>query len=123
MIDADINNAIKHYNNWLADKTRPEPSDTDTTFFILDIDIFKIINDTSGHARGDSVLTQVSDVLKNHIHKDDYLVRRGGEEFLIVICHESRIQAPLLAEKNRLAFAEHKFTIDQDTTITRTCSI
>lgn len=52
---------------------------------VLDLDRFKCINDSMGHARGDEVLVAVSRVLKNVTHEDDVVVRWGGEEFLIVI--------------------------------------
>lgn len=52
---------------------------------ILDIDKFKLINDTYGHMIGDEVLKAVADILKNKIDKDAFLCRWGGEEFVIIL--------------------------------------
>ena len=52
-------------------------------FFILDIDRFKLINDTYGHCIGDEAIKMVSKALKHCIGKDDVLMRLGGDEFAI----------------------------------------
>ena len=52
---------------------------------VLDIDHFKSINDTLGHAGGDLVLQQVVDVCRNSLRESDYIGRIGGEEFAIVL--------------------------------------
>ncbi|NPA87663.1 MAG: diguanylate cyclase [Epsilonproteobacteria bacterium] len=53
-------------------------------FIVLDIDDFKHINDTKGHLVGDIVLQIISEVIKEHLRKEDLFFRWGGEEFLIV---------------------------------------
>jgi len=52
---------------------------------IADIDFFKDINDQYGHNAGDEILKQVVDSLRNNIRDGDYLIRWGGEEFLLVL--------------------------------------
>jgi diguanylate cyclase (GGDEF)-like protein len=54
-------------------------------FVLLDIDHFKSVNDTYGHAAGDRVLEQLGQVLLELVRKGDYVVRWGGEEFLLVL--------------------------------------
>ena len=55
------------------------------SFFIMDIDFFKQYNDTYGHQKGDKVLIQVADCIKNSLHRaDDLSFRLGGEEFGVV---------------------------------------
>ena len=57
-------------------------SDLYLTFFILDIDHFKLYNDEYGHYQGDDVLKQVATAVHNYIkHQDDLVFRLGGEEF------------------------------------------
>lgn len=68
---------------------------------LLDVDDFKKVNDTMGHAAGDDVLRDLSKILKENIRKVDALGRWGGEEFMI-ICPETDTQAAkMLAEKLR----------------------
>ncbi len=56
------------------------------TFFILDIDYFKLYNDFYGHIQGDETLIKVANILKNHIQRgDDFVFRLGGEEFAGII--------------------------------------
>lgn len=53
--------------------------------YLIDLDFFKNVNDTYGHATGDEVLVKITKVLKNLIRDDDYIIRWGGEEFLIIL--------------------------------------
>lgn len=56
------------------------------TFFILDIDHFKLYNDNYGHIKGDEALKNISKVLKNYVQRDDdFIFRLGGEEFAGII--------------------------------------
>lgn len=60
-------------------------ADTEIVVAMLDIDLFKKINDTYGHDIGDETLIGVADTLKKSIRKNDYVIRYGGEEFLIIM--------------------------------------
>ena len=51
----------------------------------VDLDYFKQVNDTQGHAAGDAVLQRVAEVLKKETHKDDLVARVGGDEFVLLI--------------------------------------
>lgn len=51
----------------------------------LDLDRFKQINDTLGHAAGDAMLIHAAKILKQYVHKDDLVARIGGDEFVIVV--------------------------------------
>lgn len=65
---------------------------------MCDIDHFKKVNDNSGHDMGDAVLKGVADCFSSLIRKDDYLVRYGGEEFVILLSHISLKDAKVLGE-------------------------
>ncbi len=66
---------------------------------ILDIDSFKMVNDTYGHQIGDKVLIELSTILKQHIRSTDLSVRWGGEEFVIV-CLETSLEGTLILAEN-----------------------
>lgn len=61
------------------------PSSRISAFLMLDLDSFKAINDTMGHAKGDEVLREVADILKHQFRKDDLIGRLGGDEFVILL--------------------------------------
>ncbi len=52
---------------------------------LLDLDHFKTLNDTFGHAAGDAVLTRFAEILQMHLRRSDVLCRYGGEEFVVVM--------------------------------------
>lgn len=70
------------------------------TVIIIDIDHFKIVNDTYGHQTGDSVLTYIAAMLKETLRENDHLARWGGEEFVILL-NSHVINARTVAEKLR----------------------
>lgn len=70
---------------------------------MLDIDYFKSVNDTYGHAAGDLVLKTVSKVIKNQLRDYDIAGRYGGEEFLILLPYTKLDEAKNVAERLRLA--------------------
>lgn len=76
---------------------------------LIDIDHFKKINDTHGHAIGDHVLSALSNIVKQHIRSNDLFARWGGEEF-VLLCRDTKIeQASLIAEKIRALIASFAF--------------
>ena len=64
---------------------KPEPSHTHLMVMMVDLDDFKRVNDTHGHAAGDGVLRAVADLLRDHTPADGAICRAGGEEFLIAL--------------------------------------
>lgn len=92
-------------------------------FAMVDIDHFKVVNDTWGHAAGDQVLQQFAQVLARLARSSDYLVRWGGEEFLLVFRPMPGRHLDLIAERIRKAVATHAFRIDAPEPLHLTCSI
>jgi diguanylate cyclase (GGDEF)-like protein len=99
------------------------PEDRDLAFFMIDIDQFKSINDRHGHAAGDAVLVQVAQRLREVARETDYVIRWGGEEFLIVARATHADEGAGLAERLRHAISSRPFNIGEGRTIERTCSI
>lgn len=78
----------------------------DLSLIMLDLDHFKVVNDTHGHAAGDAVLISVAKLCYGTIRKTDIFSRHGGEEFVILLPETNFQAAMLLAERLRQA-VEH----------------
>lgn len=78
----------------------------------VDIDHFKLVNDTHGHAVGDYVLQELVRVMTHTIRKEDLLVRTGGEEFVLLARATNQPEALVLAERVRSAVEQHPFSCD-----------
>jgi two-component system, cell cycle response regulator len=76
---------------------------------LLDVDFFKSVNDTHGHAAGDAALMQAARVLSESVRGSDVVCRYGGEEFLVLAPETDARGAHALAEKMRLAVAARLF--------------
>jgi diguanylate cyclase (GGDEF)-like protein len=76
---------------------------------LLDIDYFKIINDTYGHHAGDIALQHVAQLLTHSLRKIDFICRYGGEEFLIVLPSTPSEQALLIANKLNINLSKANF--------------
>jgi two-component system cell cycle response regulator len=70
---------------------------------MLDVDRFKAVNDTLGHAAGDAVLREVADRVREHIRASDVVARYGGEEFLVVMAATGEEEAQVVGERLRAA--------------------
>ena len=79
------------------------------SLIMLDIDHFKIFNDTHGHLWGDAVLKQVAQTLEDNLRKADILARFGGEEFVILLPEIDRGHGRQVAEKLRRAIENTAF--------------
>ncbi len=88
--------ALPHLAN-LADKARA--TGLPWAVMVLDIDHFKQVNDTHGHAVGDKVLMAVADRLRGNLRMVDFIARIGGEEFLIAMPDTSPAEAQMAAER------------------------
>ena len=80
------------------------------SFVMLDVDHFKVFNDTHGHDAGDAVLREVAQVLKRHTRTEDIACRYGGEEFLMVLPGCPLEDAYQKAEAIREAIAQLRVT-------------
>ncbi|MGD1905730.1 MAG: PAS domain S-box protein [Leptolyngbyaceae cyanobacterium] len=75
----------------------------------LDLDQFKVVNDTCGHIAGDELLRQISRLIKGKIRASDTLARLGGDEFGLLLRQCALPNAEVLAEKIRIAIQDFRF--------------
>lgn len=122
-IENDIAHVHRQYQVWADNKHIGPVKDADLIFFLIDLDHFKQVNDIYGHTAGDAVLVQITDILKQVFRETDYLVRWGGEEFLVVAKHTNRENAAELAERLRMTVEKHHFVLGDGKILTKTCSI
>jgi len=76
---------------------------------LIDIDFFKAVNDTYGHAAGDGALQQAARVIADSVRGSDVVCRYGGEEFLVLAPETGVEGARALAEKIRQSFSARRF--------------
>ena len=119
-IPADADQARRAYS---AIKGSYSLDHRDLIFYLVDLDHFKKINDTFGHAAGDDLLVEVAGRLSRIVRQSDLLIRWGGEEFLIVCRAAERKHAAILAEKILSVVALLPFSISQGNEARITCSV
>jgi len=81
------------------------------SLFMLDVDHFKVINDTHGHPCGDYVLKELAVILKQSVRESDVVARTGGEEFSVVLPEAGPDEAALFAERIRKHVRERQFVV------------
>ena len=101
--------------------TRSNPDVTHALLYI-DLDQFKVVNDTFGHTAGDALLCQLSEQIQAKIRASDHLARLGGDEFGILLERCSEERATKVAEDIRGAIEGYRFEW-QDSFTTVRCSI
>jgi len=80
---------------------------------MVDIDKFKVINDTYGHQKGDEVIITISRLLRQKVRESDAVGRYGGEEFIMVLNQTTKEQAFRIVDKIRNDFSKLKFEHDE----------
>jgi len=78
------------------------------SIMMIDVDDFKMFNDTYGHLNGDRALKEISEALKENCRKDDILCRYGGEEFSLILPANDKEGAIMLGERIRKSVEERK---------------
>ncbi|SFI48654.1 diguanylate cyclase [Celeribacter neptunius] len=103
----------RHYAMPHLEKIAAEAQETGQPYalMLIDIDRFKAVNDTYGHAVGDAVLIEVAERLRDNLRGMDLVSRFGGEEFLICMPMTSLMEARMVAERLRSAICAHPATV------------
>ena len=107
------------------DQVMSQANRQDETYSVmmLDVDFFKMVNDTYGHDVGDKVIVALAKILKENIRDADLAIRYGGEEFLIMLHNASAEGAINVAKKIHSAFGSIIFNVTANETIQKTISI
>ena len=84
---------------------------TSLSILALDIDHFKVVNDTHGHPSGDYVLKELAVILTQSVRESDVVARTGGEEFCILLPKADQAQAAIFAQRIREEVSARKFTV------------
>ncbi len=89
--------------------SRSDRYGSDFSVILLDIDDFKVVNDTRGHPFGDTVLQNLANLITSSVRKSDIVGRYGGEEFLILLPEADAACAEIVGEKIRQSIALFDF--------------
>lgn len=102
-LESIIDHLTEVYNRGHIIEILEDNKNSDTCILMMDIDNFKMINDTLGHTVGDKVLIKVANVIKGNLREGDAVGRYGGEEFLVVLKDTDIEKGQLVAERIREA--------------------
>ena len=94
----------RHFLNRIIENEikRAQRYEIPLSVYLMDLDHFKIVNDKWGHPVGDTVLKMAADILMSCTRMSDYIIRIGGEEFVVLMPYTNLEGARLAAEKVRL---------------------
>lgn len=118
-----LTQALEHYHATKNTEERRTSRRRKLVFMLIDIDHFKMVNDSHGHAAGDAILVGFAEILRLHCRHDDIAVRWGGEEFLMCAQVHDEQEALHYATRVRLAVDRANFAIGQELSLKITCSI
>ena len=96
---------------------------TTISVLMMDLDKFKIINDTYGHDAGDRVLVSIAEVLRSALRQGDAIARIGGDEFAAVLPNVDKIEAALIADRIIQLASERRIAVDTQHSIPLKLSI
>ena len=122
----DLTMALAHrylYPKLVEELERSRRSGAEMSVLLMDLDHFKRVNDTHGHAAGDAALRQFADRVRASVRRLDLLIRRGGEEFVLVMPQTGPVQAYATAARIREATASAPFELTPALRIAQTVSI
>ncbi len=98
----------------LAELERAKRYGRNLSLAVLDMDHFKLINDTFGHEKGDIMLKQLSYELEGQLRQSDFLYRLGGDEFAIIFAELNLTQARIACEKINHIHSQLALTIGKE---------
>ncbi|MDZ4195891.1 MAG: GGDEF domain-containing protein, partial [Candidatus Izemoplasmatales bacterium] len=117
--------ANRHFFDFQLSKKIEETKVFSNTFGILmiDIDHFKLVNDTHGHLTGDEILKIVAISLSSSVEKTDLVSRWGGEEFIVIVDVSNQTELFKIAERLRHVVMSSGYQVENGKSISVTVSI
>ena len=115
-------NLYSFRESFQQERHRAQRYDADLTLLVLDLDYFKKVNDTHGHAVGDQVLIHVANILRRRLRASDLVCRVGGEEFTVLLPDTGLEEAIKVADSLRRLIRDTPYR-DQAVTVSLSCSI
>jgi diguanylate cyclase (GGDEF)-like protein len=107
-----------------AELSRASRDDTDVAYAMIDLDFFKSINDTYGHAAGDRLLRSLGLFLRQRLRRSDVLGRYGGDELAVILPRTTGSTALQVLERIRASFSELRHRVgDVEIGATLSCGI
>ena len=118
-----LNNVRQFHSSFSRSIEKANKHDEKLSFLMIDIDHFKVINDTYGHQAGDAVLKQVGALLSTCARSFDIPSRMGGEEFSLLLLNCTNEQALEISERIRTTIEKYDFILPDAKKIKLTVSI
>src|SRR3954470_3587521 len=106
-----------------AEVERASRYDRPLSIAFVDIDLFKAVNDTYGHAAGDFVLREVAQTISDNLRASDLIGRYGGEEFMLILTETDVEEGAALAEKLRVLIERLRLEVEGNANLSVTISI
>ncbi len=107
----------RYFQERLEDElTRAQQHETQLSFMMMDVDHFKMYNDTYGHQVGDRVLGDISSIIRSVVRNVDIPARYGGEEFAVILPETDREGARNVAERLRRVVEKHVVPVESGNT-------
>jgi diguanylate cyclase (GGDEF)-like protein len=102
---------------------RAERYSLEFSLAFIDLDLFKLVNDTHGHLVGSSVLREVGTILRSCVRDTDLLFRYGGDEFTALLVETDHAGARIVAERIRKGIEDHHYDAGQGQTCRVTATV
>jgi diguanylate cyclase (GGDEF)-like protein len=111
------------FSNLNTEYERSVRANSNLSLMMIDIDNFKVVNDTYGHMVGDTVLERFGEILSSKTRKNDIAGRYGGEELAVILPETTAEKATVMADRLLSSFEAETFTDESGEEFTVTCSI
>lgn len=122
ILTAEAGQVLRNYERARGNEVR-KMDHRDLVFLMVDVDLFKKVNDLHGHPAGDRLLQLVAERLGRVVRKSDVLVRWGGEEFLIMSRSADPAGTPAFCDRILDVMASEEFDLGHGIRVRKTCSV